>query len=81
MLPMKTNTNRTMVPLLIGMGFVTVALIFAAVYLILRGTNQPFTKEDGALRAYVQAPTLAEVGEATSLIVTVRNESEDYLSL
>lgn len=81
MFPMKTKTNPVLAPLLIVMGFVTVTLICAALYLFFRGTIQPFTNKEGSLRAYVQAPTLSEVGKATSLIVTVRNDSNNYLSL
>jgi S1-C subfamily serine protease len=81
MLPMKTNTQRTMVFLLLGMGLVTVALICAAIYLFSSGMDRPFAKKNGALRTYIQVPTKAEVGEPTSLIVTVRNDSTNYLSL
>jgi S1-C subfamily serine protease len=78
---MKMNTSKTMVIILIAMGVITIALICAAAYLFFNGTTQPFSNEDGTLRTYIQAPTLAEVGKETSLIVTVRNDSNDYLSL
>lgn len=81
MLPMKTNANRTMVLILVVMGFVTVALLGLAIFLVFNGTSQPFAKGNGALHAYVQAPALAEVGKATNLIVTVSNDSSDFLSL
>src|SRR4030065_330737 len=81
MFSMKTKANRTMVLLLIAMGIVTVALLAAAAYLFFKGVIRPFGNNNGALRAYVQAPALAEVGKTASMIVTVRNDSNDYLSL
>jgi S1-C subfamily serine protease len=81
MFPMKTNTQRMTVVLLLGMGFVTIGLICAAIYLFSTGVNRPFAKRNGALRTYIQAPTKAEVGEPMKLIITVRNDSTNYLSL
>lgn len=67
--------------LIIGMVLVTFFLVSAAALLFLNGPNSPFARESQALRAYVQAPPLAEVGEETSLIVTVYNTTDEYLSV
>lgn len=81
MLKMKTNNSRTTTLLLLAMGAVTLVLVGAAGYLFIRGVGWPLAEEKGALRAYVQAPTAAEVGQETRMIVTVRNDSQAYLSV
>lgn len=78
---MNINSRQTTTLLLVAMGLVTVALVGAAIYLFLTGANRPFGSESGALRAYVQAPPVAEVGKETKLLVTVQNDSGDYLSV
>ena len=78
---MMTKDNRLTTFLLVGMGLVTVALVVAAVYLFFSGDNRPFANEDGALRVYIQAPPVADVGQETRLVVTVKNDTGDYLSV
>jgi S1-C subfamily serine protease len=75
------DNRRVTTLLIIGMGLVTIVLVSAAVFLFLNGPNSPFAKESQALRVYVQAPPVAEVGEETSLIVTVHNTTSEYLSI
>ncbi len=75
------NNQRITTLLLVGMGLVTLVLVGAAVYLFLSGDNSPFSKETQALRVYIQAPPVAEVGKETKLVVTVQNVSGDYLSI
>lgn len=78
---MKLNDRRVTILLIAGMSLVTVALVGAALYLFLGGENSPLRRESGALRAYVQAPPVATVGQETKLVVTVQNASENYLTI
>jgi S1-C subfamily serine protease len=75
------DNRRVTTLLIVGMGLVTIVLVSAAVFLFLSGPNSPFAKETQVLRAYVQAPPVAEVGQETSLIVTVHNPTKEYLSI
>jgi S1-C subfamily serine protease len=81
MLPMKIDTNRTTVLILLAMGCVTFALMGVAAFLIIKGSIAPFGDKNASLHTYVQAPPSAEVGKPTNLILTVRNDSNGYLSL
>lgn len=78
---MKLNDRRTTVLLIVGMSVVTIALVGAALFLFLGGADAPLRGESGALRAYVQAPPVATVGQETKLVITVQNDSENYLSI
>ena len=69
------NNQRTTTILLVAMSLVTLTLVGAAVFLFLSGENSPFSKESQALRAYIQAPPVAEVGKETKLVITVENIS------
>jgi S1-C subfamily serine protease len=75
------NNRRITTLLLVSMSLVTLVLVGAALYLFLSGENSPLAKESQALRVYVQAPPVAEVGEETQLLITVKNVSGDYLSI
>lgn len=81
MLLMNIDNRRMTTFLMIGMGVVTVALVGAAAFLIFGGAKSPFSKEEGALRTYVQAPPVATVGQETKLVITVQNASDNYLSI
>jgi S1-C subfamily serine protease len=75
------NNRRITTLLLVSMSLVTLVLVGSALYLFLSGENSPLAKESQALRVYVQAPPVAEVGEETQLLITVKNVSGDYLSI
>jgi S1-C subfamily serine protease len=77
----KMDNRRITTILIVAMSLFTIVLVSAAVFLFLNGPNSPFAQDEQALRAYVQAPTVAEVGEETNLVLTVYNTSSEYLSI
>lgn len=65
--------------LLILMGGMTLALIGVATYLFLGG-NMPLARK-GSLQVYIQAVPKAAVGEETDMVITVRNETGEFISI
>jgi S1-C subfamily serine protease len=72
--------NRWMTLLLVGMGVVTAALVGVAIYLFASGAGW-LTRSEGEMRVFVQAPTRSEVGKEIQLIITVQNDSGEYLQV
>ncbi len=65
---------------LIVMGVVTLLLVGAAAYLLL-GKSALMPGAQGAIRVYIQAMPVAEVGKETYLVVTVQNDTSEYLTV
>lgn len=73
------KTSRMMVFLLAGMVLVTIILVGVAAYLFLGGEMS--LASPGDLHAYVQAPPVSSVGEEVILVVTVQNDTGEYLTV
>jgi hypothetical protein len=66
---------------LVVMGLITVVLILAASLLFWRGSLQDLFGSGPALRAYVQAPPMAELGQEVRLSITVENNGDDIVTI
>ncbi len=66
---------------LVVMGLITLVLILAAGLLLWRGSLQELFGSAPNLRAYVQAPPLAELGQEVRLAITVENNGENIATI
>ncbi len=72
--------NPLMVIILIGMGLITLALVGTAGYFFARSAGVLGASE-GALRSYVQAEPVVTVGKQTYLVITVHNDSPEFVTV
>jgi hypothetical protein len=66
---------------LVVMGLITAVLIIAAGLLFWRGSLQDLFGSGPDLRAYVQAPPMAELGQEVRLSITVENNGDDIVTI
>ncbi len=71
--------SRGMVLALIAMGVVTFALVVIAAYFLVGDRLNLSPK--GTIHTYIQSPPIATVGEDVQLILTVRNDTNEYISI
>lgn len=74
------KNSRMMNLILIGMGLFTLGIVGVAVYLIGSGSGL-LAAEPGTLHAYVQAEPVVYQGKETYLVVTVQNDTQEYVSV
>ena len=66
---------------LVVMGLITLVLIVAAGLLFWRGSLQDLFGSEPDLRAYVQAPPMAELGQEVRVSITVENNGENIATV